>query len=103
MLNYMKALHQRFKRPSRQSQKLERQADSLHKQLSARLAKPERKLLLQLADLESALLDQVSLDSFAAGFRLADGVHRELSEQPPYSFEAEEERRARKIFEREGR
>ena len=57
-------------------------------------------MLLQLADLEDALRDQSNLDSFVSGFRLASGIQRELLEQPPYSFETEEEQRAREIFER---
>ncbi len=100
MRDYMRALHLRFNDPSQRSQELEREAAILHKQLSARLAKPERKLLLRLIDLEDTLRNQTSLDSFISGFRLADGIHQELMEQPPYSFEAEEERRACELSER---
>ncbi len=100
MNDYMRALHLRFKNPSQRSQELEREATILHKQLSSRLAKPERKLLLQLVDLEDTLRNQTSLDSFISGFRLADGIHRELMEQPPYSYEKEEERRACEQLER---
>ncbi len=94
MLDYMRALHLRFKNPSRQSQELEQQATVLHRQLASRLSKPERKMLLRLVDLEDALRNQSNLDSFVSGFRLASGIQRELLEQPPYSFEAEEEQRA---------
>lgn len=93
MRDYMKALRLRFENPSRRSQELEREAAILHKQLSSHLAKPERKLLLRLIDLEDTLRNQTGLDSFISGFRLAGGIHRELMEQPPYSFEGEEERR----------
>lgn len=101
MLNYMTALHLRFKNPSQRSKELKQQATILHRQLASRLTKPERKLLLRLIDLEDALRDQSDLDSFVSGFRLAGGIQRELPEQPPYSFEDENERQAREIFERE--
>ncbi len=100
MRDYMRALHLRFKNPSRRSQELKQQADVLHKQLASRLAKPERRILLRLVDLEDALRSQSNLDSFMSGFRLASGIQRELLEQPPYSFEAEEEPRACEIFKR---
>ena len=55
--------------------------------------KEERRKLLKLVDLEAELRDEVSLASFAAGFRLAWGIISELSMEPPYSFAEEEERR----------
>ena len=100
MLDYMMALHLQFKRPSQRSQDLKQQVTILYRQLASRLGKPERKMLLRLIDLEAALRDQSDLDSFVSGFRLASGIQRELLEQPPYSFETEEEQRARKMFER---
>ncbi len=92
MRDYMKALHLRFEDPSRQALELERRADALHKQLASRLAKPERRMLLRLVNLENELRGQSDLDSFMSGFRLADGIQQELMEQPPYSFELEDER-----------
>ena len=56
-------------------------------------AKPERRSLLKLVDLEAELRDETSLASFAAGFRLAWGIIAELSAEPSYSFAEEEERR----------
>ncbi len=100
MLDYMRVLHLRFKNPSRQSQELKQQVTVLHRQLASRLSKPERKMLLRLVDLEDALRSQSNLDSFVSGFRLASGIQRELLEQPPHSFETEEEQRAREMFER---
>ena len=102
MHDYMKALHLRFETPSRQTLELERQTAVLHKQLAARLAKPERRMLLRLVDLENELRGQSNLDSFISGFRLANGIQRELLEQPPYSFELEDERHACEKLEREG-
>ena len=101
MRDYMRALHLRFKSPSRQAQELEQKITVLHKQLATRLAKSERRVLLRLVDLENALRSQTDLDSFLSGFRLASGIQRELMEQPPSSFDAEEEQRVRKKLERE--
>ncbi len=100
MRDYMRALHLRFKNPSRRSQELKQQTDVLHRQLASRLAKPERKTLLRLVDLEDMLQNQSNLDSFMSGFRLAVGIQRELMEQPPYSFDAEEEQRACELIKR---
>ena len=100
MLDYMTALHLRFKNPSQRSQDLKQQVTILYRQLASRLGKPERKMLLRLVDLEDALQDQSNLDSFVSGFRLDSGIQRELLEQPPYSFETEEEQRVREVFER---
>lgn len=92
MRDYMKALHLRFENPSRHVLELERRVTALHKQLASRLTKPERRMLLRLVDTENELRGQSELDSFMSGFRLAGGIQQELMEQPPYSFEAEEER-----------
>ncbi len=102
MRDYMQALYLRFKNPSQRSQELERETSILHKQLSARLAKPERRMLLRLVDLEDTLRNQTSLDSFMSGFRLAGGIQQELMEQPPYSFEAEEGQQGCERLERKG-
>ncbi len=53
-------------------------------------------LLLHLLDLEDDLREQTSLDSFLAGIRLARGIEQELREIPPYSFDCDDEERARK-------
>lgn len=102
MHDYMKALLQRFETPSEQTMALEKTIRKAHKKLAGRLAKPERKMLLRLSDLEDTLRDEACLDSFMCGYRLASGIHQELSDQPPYSFDHEEEARACAQFE-EGR
>ena len=101
--DYMKALHLRFENPSRQTLELEQRADTLRKQLASRQAKPERRMLLRLVDLENELRGQSDLDSFMSGFRLADGIQQELMEQPRYSFELEDERCACERLERRER
>ncbi|MEG0756678.1 MAG: hypothetical protein RR450_09785, partial [Oscillospiraceae bacterium] len=49
--------------------------ETAHNDLHRRLNRDEQKLLLQITDLQS-------------------GIHRELAQEPPYSFDRDEERRA---------
>lgn len=99
MRDYMKALQERFDTPSQRTNRLEKKAAKACRQLAAKLSKSEIKLLLRLTDLEDELQENVSLDSFTAGFRLAQGIQQELA--PQYSFENESERRACEMAERE--
>ena len=102
MHDYMKALYHRFENPSKRVEELEGVVDKTHKQLANRLKKAERKMLLRLVDLEAALRDQSCLDSFVSGYRVAHGIHQELlADQPPYTFEDEDDRLACKRL-REG-
>ena len=83
MYDYMKALHERFKTSSIQQESMEQEVNRLHRQLAKQLRKPERKMLLKLTDLEMELRDSSNLDSFMAGYRVANGIHQELSRHPP--------------------
>ena len=95
MHDYMKALYHRFDSPAEREEKLEEQVNKTHKQLAGQLGKQQKRLLLRLVDLESALRDEASLHSFMSGYRLAHGIHQELlADQPPYNFEDEDERLA---------
>lgn len=94
MYDYMKALQQQFETKPQSIQEITNEVDRTHKELSSRLAKEDRKLLLQLVDLEDDLHNLATLHSFTCGYRLACGIHRELAEEPLYSFDKEEERRA---------
>ena len=94
MYDYMKALQRQFETKPQSIQDLNDEVDRAHKELSSRLAKEDRKLLLRLVDLEDDLQSVATLHSFACGYRLACGIHRELAEEPPYSFDKEEEDRA---------
>ena len=95
MHDYMKALYHRFETQSERTEKLEQEADKIHKQLAKQLGKQQRRLLLRLVDLEAALCDQSCLDSFISGYRVAHGIYQELlADQPPYNFENEDERLA---------
>ena len=95
MRDYMTALQRRFHITSEQSVKLKREAETAYDTLHETLTREQQKLLLRLLDAEERLRDEEKLDSFFSGFRLADGVHRELESVPPYSFEDEDEARAR--------
>ena len=52
MNDYMKALYHRFEAPSRRTKYLDRKIKRTHSQLARLLGKPERKLLLRIADME---------------------------------------------------
>ena len=94
MYDYMKALQRQFETKLRSIQELSAEVDRTHKELSSRLAKEDRKLLLRLVDMEDHLRGVATLHSFTCGYRLACGIHRELAEEPMYSFAKEEEERA---------
>ena len=94
MYDYMKALQRQFETNPRSIQELSGEVDRTHKELSSRLAKEDRKLLLRLVDMEDNLRGQATLHSFTCGYRHACGIHRELAEEPMYSFAKEEEERA---------
>jgi len=94
MYDYMKALQRQFETKQQSIQNLKDEVDRTHKELSARLAKEDRKLLLRLVDMEDSLRGHATLHSFTCGYRLACGIHRELAEEPMYSFDKEEEERA---------
>ena len=94
MYDYMKALQRQFETDSRFIQDLNDEVNRTHRELSSRLAKEDRKLLLRLVDMEDHLRGHATLHSFTCGYRLACGIHRELAEEPMYSFAKEEEERA---------
>ena len=101
MHDYMKALYHRFEAPSRRAENLDRKIKRTHNQPTRLLDKPGRKLLLRIADMEDELRDEACLNSFISGYRLAQGIQQELlADQPPYSFEAEDERQACESWER---
>ena len=95
MYDYMKALQRQFETKPRSIQDLSAEVDRTHKELSSRLAKEDRKLLLRLVDLGDNLQSVATLHSFTCGYRLACGIYWELAAEPPYSFDSEEEKRAR--------
>lgn len=94
MYDYMKALQGQFETNPQSIRDLNDEVNRTHRELSSRLAKDDRKLLLRLVDLEDNLQSVATLHSFTCGYRLACGIHRELAEEPMYSFAKEEEERA---------
>ena len=99
MPEYLKALHERFTTMSPEAEKTQKELNRILARLRGRLGKSQRVLLLHLLDLEDDLRDQTSLDSFVSGIWLARGIEQELGELPPYSFDDENEERARKLNE----
>ena len=94
MYDYMKALQRQFETDCQSIRDLNDEVNRTHKELSSRLAKEDRKLLLRLVDLEDHLHGVASLHSFTCGYRLACGIHSEIAAEPMYSFAKEEEERA---------
>ena len=86
----MRALRQRFSTPYA-DEDMEFEQEEILQALRQGMDKPQRKLLLRLLDMESTMRDEAALNSFINGYRLANGIHRELTQVPPYSFDREEE------------
>ena len=98
MYEYMRGLQRQFfKEPD--FPKLRQEINKIYQALTEGKAKPERRSLLKLVDLEAELRDETALASFVAGFRLAWGIISELNMEPPYSFAEEEERRMEQLAE----
>ena len=91
MRDYMMALHQRFcKEP--ECREVRKQIREVEQELHHKLDRRGQEQLLKLAGLENELHDQISLESFLSGFKLALGIAAELA--PSYSFDDDEEERA---------
>ena len=56
----------------------EQELDVCHKQLIEVLGKPERKLVLRIIDGKDRLADEIGLNSFIFGFKLATQLAHEL-------------------------
>ena len=90
MYDYMRALEDRFApviTDSEQRQELEAKRQAV----SALLDKQGRKKLLRLVDAHTAAQEEMALNSFIAGFRLAWGIATELGADGKYSYEREQE------------
>lgn len=97
MYDYMKSLHRQFFREPECSE-LRREIEQTRQELRDQLDKEKRRKLLYLVDCQAALREDISLQSFLAGYRLACGIYRELLMQPPHSFDREEETRTEEIY-----
>ena len=92
MYEYLQALHQRFFREPEHTD-LHEEIEKLRQELETELNPAERKILLRLIDVQGYLKNDVSLESFAAGFKLASGIAKELEADGLYSYDAEMEER----------
>ena len=88
MYEYFRALHQRFFREPDHTNLYE-EIEENRKALAEKLAPEDRKRLLRMLDAQSCLKNEVSLESFTAGFKLAAGIAKEMGEGGVYSFDAE--------------
>ena len=61
-----------------ENQQAEQELDDCHKQLIDVLGKLERKLVLRIIDGKDRLADEIGLDSFIFGFKLATELAHEL-------------------------
>lgn len=64
------ALYDSFYTPP-QSADTHTEIEAIHRQLVLKLDKPERRLVLRLIDAKDYLAEEMSMDSFVCGFRLA--------------------------------
>ena len=98
MNDYTKAMHQRFYREPENTEE-EQKMEQAEQALKATLDREQRRLLLALVNAQSLWQERTSLESFTAGLRLGLGIAGELG---PYSFDDDQEERARRKLEAEG-
>ena len=79
MLELLKTLYWNLYTPY-VNEEAEQELDDCHKQLIDVLGKPERKLVLQIIDGKDRLADEIGLDSFIFGFKLATQLAHELKQ-----------------------
>ena len=77
MDNLLKTLYWNLYTPY-ENQETEQELDDCHKQLIDVLGKSERKLVLRIIDGKDRLTDEIGLDSFIFGFKLATQLAHEL-------------------------
>ena len=70
MNDLIKALYDNFYEPVRNEERRQ-EIEDCHRQLIEALEKPERKLVLHIIDNKDSIAEELSLDSFTAGFWLA--------------------------------
>ena len=96
MYDYMKALQKRFDR--QEHSELDAQVEYAREELRRDMDATERKKLLRLLDAQNTLLAESKLMSFTAGFKLAWGMAKELEADGLYSFDADEEQKAKEMI-----
>ena len=90
MYEYLQALHQRFFNEPEHSE-TRKEIENLRQSLETALEPSAHILLLRLLDAQSSLKNDISLESFTAGFKLASGIAKELEADGLYSYDAEVE------------
>ena len=90
MYDYMRALRARFFQES-ELRSAREELEQAYREIKGRLRQQDQETLLQLANLENELREEISLTSFIAGFQLGMGIAGEMER---YCFEDEEEKRA---------
>lgn len=78
MNELLKALYDSFYENPPATQ-LKTEIERCHQELIEKLEKPERKLVLQIIDCKDQIAENLSIDSFTAGFRLAMKLNQELN------------------------
>ena len=96
MYDYMKALQKRFDR--QEHSELDTQIERAQEELRRDMDAAGRRKLLHLLDAQNALLAESTLMSFTAGFKLAWGMVKELEADGLYSFDADEEEKAKEMI-----
>ena len=78
MNELLKALYDNFyeKLPAAE---IKAEIEECHQVLIDRLEKPERRLVLHIIDCKDQIAEDLSIDSFIAGFRLAWKLNQELN------------------------
>ena len=97
MYDYKQALQEKFFSDESYAEQ-RKEIETIRCKLSHTLDKQRRKQLLQLVDAESQLREDMTLDSFIAGFRLACGIGSELGKNNWYSYAKDVEQRLRESF-----
>ena len=96
MYDYMKALQKRF--DCQEHSELDKQVEYAQEELRRDMDATGRRKLLRLLDAQNALLAKSTLMSFTAGFKLAWGMAKELEADGLYSFDADEEEKAKEMI-----
>ena len=78
MNEMLKALYDSFYEKVSATQ-LKAEIERCHQELIDKLDKPERRLVLQIIDCKDQITEDLSIDSFIAGFRLAWKLSHELN------------------------
>lgn len=78
MNELLKSLYDNFYEPLPETE-LKKEIEDCHQKLIEALDKPERRLVLQIIDNKDQIAENMSIDSFIAGFRLAWQLGNELT------------------------